>query len=173
MGTILPILGPIITCAAVIGIVFAVRSILKERRRDEFNTKTARIWRFIIILCVPLAILSWLFNMGWLRVILTVSALPLIHTLFFLLVNIKATGCVVTSKTMPKYILLSCASYLLSNFLFPDAGDYGPMYLFFGLIRNDAVASVAMCIAPLMLVFNILILICEYSKLRSFKSENE
>ena len=71
---------------------------------------------------------------------------------------------------MKKYIILSCTTYLLSYLLFPDGGDIGSMYLFFGLIRNDMIANIMMYIAPIIFIVNITVLILECLELKKCKS---
>ncbi len=167
---IIPILIIFVMCAVVIGIVIAVRSILKECKRDKVNGNgTEKKWYTFIILSVIIMFLSWIFNMGWYRVILTWVPLPLIHTIVFLLINIRAANNVSSLKSLRKYIILSCITYLLPYLLFPDGGDIGGMYLFFGLIRNDTIANIMMYVTPIIIIANITILIFEYLELRKCK----
>ena len=157
--------------AGVIGAILGVRYIIKEYRRSKgHSNKTAKKWYVIIILSVVIMILSWIFNMGWLRVVLTWIPLPFIHTVAFLFINIKTANKVSSFQSLKKYIILSCTTYLLSYLLFPDGGDIGGMYFFFGLIRNNLIASIMMYIAPIVLLANIAVLVFEYSELQKCKS---
>ena len=168
---IIPILGMLALAAVFIGIFFGARYIVKKYKQSKFNgNKTAKKWYVVIILSVVIMILSWIFNMGWFRVVLTWLPLPLIHTIAFLFINIKTANKVSSFKKMKKYIILSCTTYLLSYLLFPDGGDVGSMYLFFGLIRNDMIANIMMYIAPIIFIVNITVLILECLELKKCKS---
>ncbi len=168
---IVPILGILVISAVVFGVIFGIRYIEKEYKRDKGNgCGSTKKWRMLAILSVVIMSLSWIFNMGWFRVILTWIPLPLIHTIVFLLINIKTANKVSSFKRLKKYIILSCITYLLPYLLFPDGGDAGGMYLFFGLVRNDTIANIMMYIVPIVFVVNIAVLIFEYLELRKCKS---
>lgn len=170
---IIPLFGLLIEVAAVLGIIYGVRYIVKEYKQTKANgDQTAKRWYKIIIIFVIIAIASWILNMGWFRVFLTWIALPFIHTVAFLLINMKSANRVSSYKKLKKYMILSCMTYLLPYLLFPDGGDGGGMYLFFTLIRNDTVANVMMYIAPIIFVVNIAVLILEYFELKKCKSQS-
>lgn len=163
---IIPIIGILVISAVVIAIVIGLRYVLKELKGDKnTNYKASKGWLVITILSVVVMALSWLFNMGWYRVILIWIPLPLIHTIFFLVINIRASGKVLAFPKLKKYIILSCITFLLGYLIFPDGGDVGGMYLFFSLIRNDTVANIMMYVAPIIFIANIVILVLEYVEL--------
>ena len=151
----------------ILAVIFGVRSLSKDYKQANADSKkTAKKWYAVIILCVVVMILSWIFNIGWLRLILTWIPLPLIHTIAFLFVNFKAANKVSTFKSMKKYMILSCASYSLVYLLLPDGGDVGGMYMFFTLIRNEVITSIMMYISNIIFCVNIASLAIEYSELR-------
>ena len=168
---IIPILSILIAAAMVIGVIFLVRFIIKKRQRIKVNgDRTAKKWYVMTALCVVIMLCSWILNMGWFRVILTWLPLPLIHTVFFILINLKAAAKASSSQRLEKYMILSCLTYLLPYLLFPDGGDIGGMYFFFGLIHNDTVAKIMMYITPILFNINIAVLILESIELRRCKS---
>ena len=161
------IVGILITVAVVVGVIQGIRYIIRSYKQAKFNDDSmAKKWLTVTILCVVIMLLSWIFNMGWYRVILTWIPLPLIHTIIFLRLNIKASYKVSSYKSLGKYMVLSCITYLLPYLFFPDGGDLGEMYLFFGLIRNNTVANIMVYIASIALSLNIAALILEYKELR-------
>ena len=175
MGTqfpIIPILVILVIVAVVIGVVLGARYIAKAHKRSKTHSdKISKIWYAIIIISVVIMFFSWIFNMGWYRFILIWIPIPFIHTIAFLFINIKTANKVSSFQSLKKYIIFSCTTYLLSYLLFPDGGDVGGMYLFFGLIRNDMIANIMMCIAPIIFIVNIAILILECVALKKCKSE--
>ncbi len=169
---IIPILGILAISISAIGIIWGVIYIIKKHRQAKISPdKSAKKWYAIIILSVVIMLLSWVFNIGWFRLILTWVPLPLIHTIIFLVINFKSAARASSSSILKKYIPLSCTSYVLSYLLFPDGGDIGGMYLFFSLIRNNIVASIAMFLAFIIFSVNIAILILEGNELKKYKTQ--
>ena len=61
---------------------------------------------------------------------------------------------------------------MVSYLSFPDGGDYGPMYVFFGLVHNDIVARIAGVICVIGFVANIIVLIFQLKEIKKIK-QNE
>ena len=156
----------------VIGVKFIVRILRKEAQIVKANgNRISKKWYLVIISSVFVTLVSWIFNMGWYRVILTWIPIPLIHTIAFLIINIKSANRVSIYKFLRKYIILSSVTYLLAYLLLPDGGDIGGMYLFFSLIRNDSIANIMMYISLIIFIVNIAVLSIEYLELRKCKSQ--
>lgn len=113
----------------------------------------------MLVLCINMLSIfftaaSWILNMGWIRLILTVLAFPFIHSLIYTCTNLLLI------KSINKYPLVkwlnigAFLTYVLSYAFFPDAGDLDG-YVFFGLIRdsNEALYDVAfqICFAAAMI----------------------
>ena len=134
----------------------------KNRKRKFIRSdKSARLWYLITIFSVLLVCVSWIFNIGWYRIILIWSTIPFIHIVLFMLANFSAAKYFSKSKKIRIYTILSIASFISANLLFPDGGDIGGMYCFFGLIRNDLLATIAAYISMHCFFLNIVILILE------------
>ncbi len=97
----------------------------------------------MMILCLVIMGASWILNMGWVRMLLTWLAFPIIHAVVFAIINGKAISKLVYSAKLKIYTLISYATYVLAYVFFPDGGDEGTMYVFFGLIHNNTVAFIA------------------------------
>lgn len=130
-------------CALVMAIVGFVRlfSNLKKLNHPE-NMK----YYYMLIISIFLMFISWTFNLGWLRVLLTWLSFPVIHAVIFGIINGKSLLKLHLSVRLKIYTLLSFVSYIISYFAFPDGGDGGTMYVFFGLLHGDAATSVAFTI---------------------------
>ena len=160
--------APIVVLVGVIvAAVFIVRWFVKESGKGG---RTAKRWRAVIVLCVLVSGVAWILNMGWFRVFLTWVPLPLAHVGFFVWLNFKAAANVSQFGSLKKYIILSCVTYLLPYLTFPDGGDVGGMYFFFGLIRNDIAADIMMYITFAVLILSIVVLILEYIELKKSKA---
>ena len=130
-------------CALIFGIIGFVRlfSNLRKLNHPE-NMK----YYYMLIICIFVMLISWIFNFGWLRVFLTWLSFPVIHAVIFGIINGKSLLKLHLSAKLKIYTLLSFVSYIISYFAFPDGGDGGTMYVFFGLLHGDAATSVAFTI---------------------------
>ena len=142
--------------AAAYGIIKYIKYL---RRPDRIKQKSIPS-----TVCIVIAAVSWIMNMGWLRVFLTWFPIPILHTIFFKLVNIRVAKWVRLNRATLKTKLLSalsCAFYLLAYLLFPDVGDVGTGYMFFGLIHDSRVEAF-IPIAIIFFVANIAVMIIQF-----------
>jgi hypothetical protein len=140
------------------GIVIIINSIISTKK-DRNNSKLK--YNLISILFVIIAIVSWVFNMGWLRFIMTFLAVPIIHTIAFIIINSFSLSYIDKSVKLKRYVNLSYITYLLGYLSLPDGGDVGPMYVFFGLIHNDIVANISYIISSISFIGNIVLFILQ------------
>ena len=140
------------------GMVILIQSIISSRRNGN---SIKRKYTLIAILCVIIAIVSWILNMGWVRLILTFLAVPIIHTVAFMIINNFSLSYIDKSIKLKRYVVFTYITYLAGYLLLPDGGDVGPMYVLFGLIHNDVVASIAYTISSIAFIGNIVLLILQ------------
>ena len=140
------------------GIVIIINSIISTKK-DRNNSKLK--YNLISILFVIIAIVSWVFNMGWLSFIMTFLAVPIIHTIAFIIINSFSLSYIDKSVKLKRYVNLSYITYLLGYLSLPDGGDVGPMYVFFGLIHNDIVANISYIISSISFIGNIVLFILQ------------
>lgn len=138
---------------AVLKLVRAIKRILSCEQPKNI------VYLLAFIGCVFLVAASWIFNMGWLRVILIWVPVPIVHLAIMLALVCKACEVIHLSQRLKKYTLLSLVTYCAAYLLLPDFGDVGGAYMLFGLIRGDSVATVAFVFAALSAVVNICMLI--------------
>lgn len=116
--------------------------------------KQQRWWRLASVLCVFIAVASWVFNMGWIRLALTFLLVPLIHAIVFLCIHLKAAK--IPSERIWNWIRISsCVGYVFSNLMFPDGGDNGELYFMFGLLDCESFFSIALYAAILFFVIHV------------------
>ncbi len=159
----------IIIAGLVYGIIRLVRLLIKLR---ELNHPEIIKYYFLMLLCVFVMIPSWIFNIGWYRLILTFLAFPIIHYVLFAIVNGKAMLKLFLSKKLKIYTLISYATYIIFYLSFPDGGDYGPMYVFFGLIRNNNTAKIAGVLCLISFIAHIIIAILQLIEIGKIKRYN-
>lgn len=123
----------------VFGIVCLVRLFIKL-----LKLKQPGIIKYYVmmIVCVVIMAASWVLNIGWYRVILTWLAVPIVHAVVFFILNAVALPNLMHSKKLKVYTLLTYVFFVFTYAFFPDGGDVGPAYVFFGLIKNDTAAHV-------------------------------
>ena len=155
---LLPIIG-LIAIVAVVAVFY--RIVHTVRMNKELGNRTGNKWIILTVLCAVAALISWIFNFGWLRVFLSLFGFPLFYGAFFCFANSMAAARLAEMDAMKKYIPWSCITYLLAYLCFPDGGDTGEMYVLFSLIRSDTVSTVALCLSLAAFVANIILLILE------------
>ena len=143
-GNIFDVIGVLLPLAIVggfgFGIFFLIRLLLKLKKR---NDSKSIFYYVMMLLCLVIMGASWILNMGWLRVFLTWLAFPIIHAVAVIIINGKAVTKLAYSVTLRIYTVISLLTSVLSHVLFPDGGDEGGMYVFFGLIENETIVDTA------------------------------
>ena len=141
---------------AVIGlIIFFVIRLLKKYSNAK---KKALVISFVCFFTVAV---SWVLNMGWYRFGLIVAYffIPIIGTGMFFVTNVAAAGCFEHSRRIRVLNLLFIITYLAGNLLFPDGGDIGEMYFFFGSIYSDDLANMAFVASGIAFLVHIILFI--------------
>ncbi|MBQ8398211.1 MAG: hypothetical protein IJX53_08475 [Clostridia bacterium] len=106
-----------------------------------------------LLLCAGLAAASWIFNPGWLRVILFLAAV--IHTLIFAAIHISAAMCLEKSRLLHILLWVDYIPYLAVYLLLPDFGDLGEVHMLFGMICSEVIRTAALGITVLSLLVNL------------------
>ena len=115
------------------------------------------------------AALSWILNMGWLRLILTLLLVPILHGVAFLVSNIVFSKYTNASPRMAKLNLMFIVTYLALYIFMPDGGDVGGMYFLFNLIHNDVLSYIAFIISDLAFAGQILFFGMQIHEIRKIK----
>lgn len=157
---------PLVALALIGLVIFLVTKALKK------CTKSKRKALVTSIACFLTVAVSWVFNMGWYRfgLIVVFPVIPIIGTGMLFLTNVAAASCFEHSRRIKALNLLFIITYLVGNLLFPDGGDIGGMYFFFGLIRSNALAYVASAISGLAFVIHIGLFIWQIAEISNLKS---
>ncbi len=155
----------IITILTVFGIT--IITIIKSFKQGKCN-KCKTI--FVALLCIIIVGLSWIFNMGWLRVIMTLVLIPFINAVIFLVINLIVSKYIDESNELKNINILFCLTYLLTYLLLPDAGDIGEMYVFFHLIHNNLFSYICGIISFAAFIGHIALLIFQIVELVKVKN---
>ncbi len=124
------------------------------------STKKEKLFAVLASVALSvLAIASYIFNMGWIRVLLTFVLFPIFHIVAIFITNILTTKYFKFSKAVKIYNIVYNVSFALFYVFLPDAGDIGESYIFFGLIKNSELATVCGYLAELFAVVHIVFFI--------------
>ncbi|AGF57844.1 hypothetical protein B0P06_003847 [Clostridium saccharoperbutylacetonicum] len=116
----------------------------------------------LLIFTVILGIFSYIFNLGWIRLIFFLPFL--IYNLIILISGIiyVSKNCNEGNKKRKLVFYLGLLTYMLFNVFFIDGGDIGPSYCFFSLIKvygNGAlfthISMTSLAISLICIVLNI------------------
>ncbi|MBO7520244.1 MAG: hypothetical protein J6T73_05640 [Clostridia bacterium] len=167
------ILSAVVIAGAILviaGVIFAAAVIIKAVILSSKNGNKSKIkYILLCVFCVLTAAVSWILNFGWLRIIMTFTAIPLIHTATFIVINTLALPYADKSKRLTVYGVLSFITYLSGYLLLPDSGDYGPSYMFFGLIKNDIITQASFYLSAVLLTSNVVFLILQITQRAKIK----
>lgn len=133
-------------------------AIVKSYKQGNHSKRNAILTS---LLCVVVAGFSWIFNMGWIRFIMTFMLIPFIHAIIFFLINLFTACYIHKSKKLRNINISFCLTYLLFYILLPDGGDVGEMYVFFGLIHSNLFSSICNTISSLVVLAHIVLFILQ------------
>ena len=102
---------------------------------------------------------SWLFNMGWYRVVGSWLLIPIFHPLWLFFTNNIATVFISKNKIIKYPLIAVNITFLLPHLLIYDGGDMGEAYIFFHLIENNRIAAISTCFGIVALLLHIVAII--------------
>ncbi|MBQ8541675.1 MAG: hypothetical protein IJ435_09420 [Clostridia bacterium] len=152
------LLNLIVVVMVVVIVGGAAMAIIKSIKNHSAEQRNIII---LTLISLFIAALSWVLNIGWLRVIMTFMLVPFIHAIVFFVVNFSAAKFVSQSPKIKKLNLFFIITYLLLYIFLPDGGDVGGLYLFFGLIHNDILAYVGEFVSSVAFVAHVVFLIMQ------------
>ena len=167
---LIEIIGALIKLLLLGLVIFgAVKGILALKRLSFPEKKKTIISSLIYILIVTL---SWFFNFGWIRFVLTLYLIPLIHAIIFFVMNILAGKFGGESAKLKMLSLIFVITYFVSYFLFPD-GIESEMYFFFGLIKSNMLSDIASVISHIAGFSHFVILILEIIEIIKIRKQKK
>ncbi len=152
----------------VFGIIYLIRHLIKQIRKQP----KLIVYDVMMILCILTVGASWIFNMGWYRVLLTWFAVPFVHPVIFVVINLIAQPSLMGSKKIKGYTLITYITYVFMYVFFPDGGDVGSAYVFFGLIHNDIAVNILGILSAVSLVAYIVFTILQLNEASKVKRKS-
>ena len=145
-------------------IVFGIIKGIQFLRKNKFFGKTKTI--ILSIILILLVSISWVFNMGWLRIIMTILFIPIIHSVVFFFMNLCSARYFNESKRVKLLNVYFILTFLIAYFLMPDGGDYGEMYFFFGLVHSDILSAIACFVSTMAFVGHIVLFVMQIIEIK-------
>lgn len=159
---LLYILIAVIGIVALVIVVSTVITLIKSYKKGDLIKRKVIA---VTLTCIAVAAASWIFNMGWIRFIMTLLLIPFIHAIIFFLVNIFSSKYLLKSKKTKHIYIIFCITYLLFYLLLPDGGDVGEMYVFFGLIHSNTISNICNSISSFAILAHIILLILQIAEI--------
>ena len=155
----------LLQCAALLlfasvaaGIGFIISDFVRAATRKQYKRL---IYNASAFFCMLVAIVGWVFNPGWIRVIFTFTCIPIFHWIAFMGINLFAASKMEKSKLLRILGPISFLTIAVGYLFLPDFGDVDGPYAFFTLIRNETVAGNLLCVSVLCLFTNIFCLVVQ------------
>lgn len=114
------------------------------------------------ILFIAVMLASLLLNLGWLRLVLTYTLFPVIHSVIFFLGNNFSAKYIAENEAVKYITISSYATFLLPHILMPDTADIGEAYMFFHIIESSAIAGVCTKLGLLIFAVHIALVFTQY-----------
>ena len=134
----------------------------------------SKILKTLMYLLYPIIIiLSWIMNIGWLRIIFLIPMI--IHAVLFQFSNLNFHRYhQTTSKNMKKINKLGYCTFILFHILLPDGGDTDDSFrVFFGLNKNERLIDIAGSSSEVFLLMNLIIITLQLIYIKKIKRKNE
>lgn len=114
------------------------------------------------ILFIAVMLASWLLNLGWLRLVLTYTLFPVIHSVIFFLGNNFSAKYIAENKAVKYITISSYATFLLPHILMPDTSYIGEAYIFFHIIETNTIVDVCTKLGLLTFAVHIALVFAQY-----------
>ncbi len=145
------------------GMIWAIVKARKENGSNYIKTIVITVSSMLV------AAVSWVLNLGWLRLFMTFFMVPVIHGIVFFIANLCFAKYIDKSTKMKKMNMLFIITYLIAYIILPDGGDEGGMIFFFGLIQNHILSFVAMYASYIAFIGHIILFIMQIEQVKKIK----
>ncbi len=130
------------------------------------KTKT-RIRSIVSILIVAS---TWIFNMGWLR-LLFMPVIAILHSVIFFCVNLYSADYFSKSRRIKVLNGIFVVTYLIAYVFMPDSDDICS-YVFWGFVNNENILNIAESISVVAFVGNIVTLVMQIVGIERIKKNS-
>ena len=156
---------------AIIGlIIWGIAKLIKLFKKNNLTKNKPLL---LSVICIVIATLSLVLNIGWIRFCMIIMLIPIIHPILFLWTNLYASKLFVDSPGLRITNYLFIATYLIFWVLLPDGGDIGPTYCLFNLVRNEVFTDVAWIVSGIAGIAHIVLFIIQIIEFVKLKKESK
>lgn len=111
----------------------------------------------LTVFSINMAIFGYIFNMGWLRFILLIYGVAIIHPIIFFFTNKYSSKFIHKSKLLKIIYILFNISFFIPYIILPDFADTGGAYSVFGLIHNNYLTYILQFVACILAFLHIIL----------------
>ena len=125
------------------------------------------------IICILIVASTWLFNLGWLRLFMSVVLIP--HSVIFVFMNLYSAKYFDISKKVKMLNALFVFTFVIAYVFMPDSSDINS-YGFWGLVHDEQILNVAELISAIGFVGHIttfVIQLLHIEKIKKISEENK
>lgn len=152
-------------------IIWAIVKAIKFIKKNSLLKNRKQL--VLSVICIIIATASLVFNIGWIRVFMTITLIPIIQPILFLVTNLYASKYFIEVPKLKIINFLFIITYLIFWILLPDGGDTGPLYCLFNLVHNDNFADVASSLSTLAGAAHIVFFVLQIIQFKKLKNKSE
>ena len=139
------------------GITFLIYKLATKKHMKKPH-KAFVIVPFVILI---ISVAAYILNMGWYRVILLIFPIAPLHGILFFFTSLYASDHASSNRTTLTFSLINYILFPMTYILLPDFEDIGGTYMFFGLIKNDAIINAASPVAVLSFIASVALILLQ------------
>ena len=116
------------------------------------------------LLSILIVAISWLKNFGFIRLFCLLVLIPFAQAIIVFAIGVVVSN-YASYRKIRMYNYMFCATYILSNILFPDSDELSTR-MFFGLIENDFMCNLGEVLSIISLIIHIVLIVLQFIEIR-------
>jgi len=154
---------------AVLAVIAAIGAAVGRGFGGKAKGKDTFWCLFVSSLCVLVSAANYVWNAGWIRIMMTWILLPFWYVLLLFIASKSASACI-SDKWVKAMFIVSHVCFVASSLLLPDFGDETVNYMFFGQI--DDASEYFIGVSALLFVVSIVLMIVMIAIACGLKAKN-
>lgn len=139
------------SCAALIILGHIFISAVKAKKSGNY---TKIIYNALTAVCIIIAALSWVLNLGWVRYIFSLAMLPVLHCILFWFIENYAASYSQNSKILGISIFISYVTFIMFYIFLPDFNEQRTIFALFNTITSTTAIDMCFYISMASLILN-------------------
>lgn len=123
----------------------------------------------ISIISILIVASTWMFNIGWLR-LLFMPVAAILHSILFFYINLHSADYFDKSKKIKVLNVLFIVTYIISYVFMPDSDDISS-YAFWGMVHDESILNTAQIVSAVAFIGNIVTFVLQITGIEKIKKE--